>query len=145
MTFGVGWYFLPVLILGLLNNHQAYAECPVNSVVVKGRVENPPENARVRAQLVYPDHRGGDVGEVILEGADFTLPIEFLTQSRKPILIGSLGEKCNRKPETVIVTLVGSDPAREYDRVSLELAADFKKTDSGAYTVRSEVTLKAPK
>ncbi len=145
MAFDIAKYFLPVLILCLLTSPPAYAECPINEVIVKGRVENPPENARVRVQLVYPNHRGGDVGEVILAGTDFILPVEFLTQSRKPTLIGSLGEKCNRKPETVIVTLIGSDPAHEYDRVSLELAADFKKTDSSTYTVRLGVTLKAAK
>lgn len=144
-TRSIGKYLGGILGSCLVASVLVRADCPVNEVIVKGRVENPPENARVRVQLVYPQHRGGDVGVVILADTDFTLPVEFLTQSRKPTLIGSLGEKCDRKPETVIITLLGSDPKLEYERVSLDLAADFKKTDSRTYAVRSEVILKGPK
>jgi hypothetical protein len=52
-----------------------------------------------------------------------------------------LREKCDRKPETVVITLVGGDPSQEYDRVSLALRKDFKMADPTAYTLRSEIVL----
>jgi hypothetical protein len=145
MTLSVAKRLAGILSLCLLSGLPARAECAVNVVIVKGRVENPPDNARVRVQLVYPQHRGGDVGELILAASDFSLPVEFLTQSRRPRTLGSVGEKCDRKPETVIVILAGSDPAHEYMRVTLDVPSDFEKTDSTTYTVRSAVILKGPK
>jgi len=41
----------------------------------------------------------------------------------------------------VIVTLVGSDEGREYDRVSLDFAKDFRMTDPTAYALRAELVL----
>ena len=116
--------------------------CPVDVVVVKGRIEHPPDNATVRVQLVYPGNLGGDTGEATSVDVNFTLPVEFITQSRRPLLVGTFREKCDRRPEAVIVTLVGGDPAHDYDRVSLELARDFKKTDSNTYRLKSEIVLK---
>ena len=117
------------LFFGLAACALAYAMCPVDVVVVKGRVDHAPGNARVRVQLVYPGNLGGDSVEAILADANFTLPVEFITQSRRPLLVGTFREKCDRRPEAVIVTLVGGDPPQEYDRVSLELPGDFRKTD----------------
>jgi hypothetical protein len=145
MTLSLAKRLAGILSLCLLSGVSARTECAVNIVIVKGRVENPPDNARVRVQLVYPQHRGGDVGELILAGSDFSLPVEFLTQSRRPRMLGSGGERCDRKPETVIVILAGSDPAHEYMRVTLDVPSDFEKTDSITYTVRSAVILKGPK
>jgi hypothetical protein len=56
--------------------------------------------------------------------------------------MGRFREKCDRKPETVVVTLIEAD--REYDQVSLDLAKDFKMADSGAYALRSEILLHGP-
>jgi hypothetical protein len=39
--------------------------------------------------------------------------------------MGTFREKCDREPKTVVVILIEAD--REYDRVSLDLAKDFKK------------------
>jgi|HubBroStandDraft_6_1064221.scaffolds.fasta_scaffold09709_3 hypothetical protein len=47
------------------------------------------------------------------------------TQSHAAALIGAFREKCDRKPKTVVLTLIEAD--RDYDRVSLDLAKDFKK------------------
>jgi hypothetical protein len=68
------------------------------------------------------------------------LEIPFLTQSRAPVLLGRLMEKCDRKPTTVVVTLLGSD-GQEHDRVSLSLPADFVMRDPSAYAVRNDLVL----
>ncbi|HYA47936.1 MAG TPA: hypothetical protein VEE87_00045 [archaeon] len=119
----------------------AHGQCPVDSVIVKGRVESAPRSASVRVQLVYAKEIKGESAEATLDGATFNIPIEFLTQSRKPVLLGNLRTKCDRKPATVIVTLVEGD--QEDDRVSLDFIKDFKTDGFGVYTLRSEVTLKA--
>src|SRR5260370_35352828 len=117
-----------ILFFGLIACAFGHAVCPVDVVVVKGRIEHPPDNATVRVQLVYPGNLGGDSGEATSVDVNFTVPVEFITQSRRPLLVGTFREKCDRKPEAVIVTLVGGDPAHDYDCVSLELAGDFRKT-----------------
>ena len=144
MIFGAAKILAVILSLGLITCTLAHAVCPVNVVIVKGRVEHAPSNARVRVQLVYPKKQGGDSGEATVENGRFSVPIEFLTQSRRPLLVGSLREKCDRRPETAVVTLVGSDLSREYDRVSLDLKTDFKLADPTAYTLRSEIVLNGP-
>ena len=58
-------------------------------------------------------------------------------------MMGTLLEKCDRKPKTVVVTLVDAD--QEYDRVSLDLAKDFKMPDPSAYALRSEIVLHGPR
>lgn len=142
MTFGAAKVLIGVLFFGLIACTFGHATCSVDFVVVKGRVDHAPANARIRVQLVYPGNLAGDSTEAILADINFTIPVEFLTQSRKPLLVGTFREKCDRRPETVIVTLVGGDPPREYDRVSLNLAGDFKKTDSNTYALKSEIVLK---
>ena len=72
---------------------------------------------------------------------NFTIRISFLTQSRAPVLMGNLMEKCDKKPKTVVVTLLEGDQNQEYDRVSLDLERDFKMADPSAYTPRSEIVL----
>jgi hypothetical protein len=117
----------------------ARAECRVDTVIVKGRVENAPPKAKVRVELVYAKEQVGDSGEATLENATFSIPIEFLTLSRRPVLMGNLREKCDRKPKTVVVTLVEGD--QKLDSVSLDFAKDFWMADPTAYTLRSEVVL----
>jgi len=119
----------------------SHASCSVDVVIVNGRVEHAPRNASVRVQLVYPKQKKGELGETTLEGGSFRIQIPFLTQSRRPVLI-NLPEKCDRKPETVVVTLVEAD--QEYDHVSLDLARDFKLADPSAYAPRSEIVLHGP-
>jgi hypothetical protein len=133
-----------LLCFGLLASTIAHAGCSMNAVVVKGRVEHAPRGATVRVELLYPHNAGSDSGETTLEGAEFTLPVDFLTQSRRPVLIGEWRQKCDRKPETVVVTLMGGDPMQEYDRVSLKLSSDFKQTDPSGYELKSEIVLKGP-
>jgi hypothetical protein len=115
--------------------------CAVDVVIVKGRVDDPPGNATVRVQLVYARDVAGESGEASIENGTFNIPIEFLTQSRRPVINGLL-EKCNRRPKTVIVKLLEGD--HEYDTVSLDFAKDFKMADSSAYTLRSELVLNRP-
>src|SRR5216683_255234 len=142
MGLGAARILTRVLFFGLIACTFGHAMCPVDIVVVKGRIERRPDNATVRVQLVYPGNLGGDTGEASSVDVNFTVPVEFITQSRRPLLVGTFREKCDRRPETVIVTLVGGDLAHEYDRVSLELARDFKKTDSNTYRLKSEIVLK---
>ena len=121
----------------------AFSQCSVDVVIVNGRVEHAPRKGIVRVQLVYPKQKQklGESGEVTVEGGSFRIQIPFLTQSRAPGLLG-VREKCDRKPETVVVTLMEGD--QEYDRVSLDLAKDFKMADPSAYALRSEILLHGP-
>jgi hypothetical protein len=125
----------------------AFSQCSVDVVVVKGRVENAPSKGIVRVQLVYPKQKQemGESGDVTVEGGSFRIQIPFLTQSRAPGLLG-IREKCDRKPKTVVVTLLkaGQERDHEYDRVSLDLAKDFKMADPSAYALRSEILLYGP-
>ena len=130
-----------ILCASLIRCTFAHA-CSVDTVIVKGRVNHAPRNAKVRVQLVFAKEQLGDSGEATIEGETFSIPIEFLTQSHKPVLMG-LREKCDRKPKTVVVTLVEVD--HEYDRISLDFAKDFQIADPSAYTVRSELLLNGPK
>jgi hypothetical protein len=143
MTFGITKILPGILFLSLTTCVLGHALCPVDVVVVKGRVVQAPSNSTVRVQLVYPGKLGGDSGEAASVEASFRIPVEFITQSRRPLLVGTLGEKCDRRPETVIVTLVAGDPSQEYDSLSLDLAGDFVKTDSNTYALKSEIVLKA--
>lgn len=119
----------------------AHALCSVDVVIVNGRVEHAPRNGRVRVQLVYPKEKKGELGETTMEDGSFRIQIPFLTQSSRPVLV-NLPEKCDRKPETVVVSLVEAD--HEYDHVSLDLATDFKLADPSAYAPRSEIVLHGP-
>jgi hypothetical protein len=119
-----------------------HAMCPIDEIVVSGRVEEAPVKGTVRVQLLYPNHKAGDSAEVTLDRGSFRLAIPFLTQSHAAVLIGTFREKCDRKPKTVVVTLIEVD--REYARVSLDLAKDFKMADSSAYSLRSETLLHGP-
>jgi hypothetical protein len=77
---------------------------------------------------------------VTVEDGKFSIPIQFLTQLRGPVINGYF-EKCGRKPKTVIVTLIESDQSHEYDNVSLDFGKDFKIADSGTYILRSQLLL----
>src|ERR1700680_1937030 len=116
----------------------SHASCAFDVVIVNGRVEEAPPKSSVRVQLIYPNQKSGESGEVTVDAESFRIQIPFFTQSRAPIL-NSLGGKCDRKPKTVVVTLIDAD--QEYDRVSLDLAQDFIMTDPSAYTLRSEIVL----
>ena len=48
-----------------------HAICPVDEIVVSGRVENAPVKSSVRVQLLYPNHKAGDSAEVTLERGSF--------------------------------------------------------------------------
>jgi hypothetical protein len=119
----------------------SFAQCPILNVMVKGEIQGRPRGGVVRVQLVYSKHskdENGESGEVRLEGELFRIRIPFLTQSRAPVLgLGSF--KCDLRPKTVVVTLLADD--REYDRVSLDWAKDFKMADPSAYDLRSELVL----
>jgi hypothetical protein len=115
------------------------AECPVGTVIVKGRVEHVARNATVRVQLVYSKDEHQESAEATLDRDRFSIPVEFLTQSRKPVLLGTLREKCDRRPTEVIVTLSAGD--QRFDQLSLDLTREFKKVDVNTYAARSEVVL----
>jgi len=133
-----------LLCFGLPASTVAHVGCAIDVVVVKGRVEHAPRGATVRVELVYPHNAGSDSSETTREATQATLPVDFLTQSRKPVLVGEWRQKCDRKPETVVVTLMGGDPLQEYDRVSLKLSSDFKQTDPSGYALKSEIVLRGP-
>jgi hypothetical protein len=115
-----------------------HAQCPVNTVMVRGRVDNPPANAKVQVHLLYSKQQPGESAEATLEGDSFRIPVEFLTQSSKPLL-ANLHAKCDRKPKTVVVTLLSGD--QQSAQVSLDLLKDFDHLDASAYTTRQEIIL----
>jgi len=120
----------------------SYAICPIHLVIVKGRVRNARNTDVVRVQLVYAKQPIGDSTDGTVEDGSFTLEVPFYTQSRKPVLFGTWREKCDRKPETVIVTLMEGD--QEADRISLDLRTDFTMPYPSAYMLRSEIVLHGP-
>ena len=142
MTLWATKTFVGALFLVTVISAFALSRCPVDTIIVKGRVDHAPRHASVRVQLVYPKQQIGESGEVTIVDGAFNIPIEFLTQSRRPVVNG-LFEKCDRKPKTVVVTLVvrGYDQDADGDRVSLDLAHDFMMTDASAYALKSELVL----
>jgi hypothetical protein len=127
-----------VLCFSLIGGAIAFADCPVDTIVMKGRVDHAPGNARVRAQLIYAKDAPGESAEVPVENGTFAVPLEFLTQSKRPLL-RNLSEKCDRRPIVVNVTLLAGD--QEYDPVPLAFPREFKMVDPSAYTLRSELVL----
>jgi len=121
------------------------ALCSIDSIMVNGRVENAPPKATVKVQLIYPKGKIGESGDVTVEDGSFRIRIPFLTQSRAPFVNGSIPfEKCNRKPNSIVVSLTDKDNDQEYGRVSLDLATDFRKVGSEDYALRSEILLHGP-
>ena len=121
------------------------AECPIDTIIVNGHVEHAPKKATVKVQLIYPKGRIGESGDVTFEDGSFHIPILFFTQSRARahFLNGSIPpDKCTRKPTTIVVSLIAND--QEYDRVSLDMAKDFKKIEPSDYALRSEILLHGP-
>lgn len=118
-----------------------HAQCPVDTIIVKGRVEHATANSgyRVRVQLVYPKHKPGEAGEATVEGAVFQIPIEFVTEQSS--FFRNLPKRCGRKPQTVVITLLRGDQTS--DEVYLDFTKSFGMSDASAYTLRSELVLKA--
>jgi hypothetical protein len=127
-----------VLGITLIGCSIAGAECPVDTVIVQGQVEHAARDAKVRVQLVYAKDLPGETGEASVEEGKFTIPIEFLTLSKRPWL-RNLPAKCDRKPRTVNLTLV--EDGQEFDPLLLDFARDFKLVDASAYALRSELVL----
>ena len=126
--------------LSLTFGSAAYAQCPVTTVTVSGRVEQAPRNAHVRIQLTYPRKEHEESADARLDGEVFRIPVEFLTESRKGSPIANIGRRCDRKPKAVVVTLLSGD--EESDHVSLDFFRDFDKSDPSNYTVKHEVVLR---
>lgn len=117
----------------------AYAQCPVHRVVVRGHVASPAPKSTIHVQLVYSDKKPGEAADLIPVGDSFRIPIEFLTQSSRPLL-ENLPARCGRRPQSVVVSLLAGDQKR--DSVLLRFPADFDQTDPSDYLARSEVVLK---
>lgn len=113
------------------------SQCPIDTVIVKGRVENANANNKVRVQLVYPKKKPGESGEVTVENGAFQIPIEFVTMQSS--IFSNLPKRCGRKPQTIVITLLNND--QESDQVFLDFAKDFKAADASAYALRSELVL----
>jgi hypothetical protein len=128
---------LPIGIL-LLFESVTWAQCPVKTIILKGRVENARVGDKVRVELVYPKKKPGESGEVTVEDGVFRIPIEFVTEQSS--ILRNLPKRCGRKPETVVVTLLSSD--HESAQVSLDFARKFELADPSAYTLHSELVLK---
>jgi hypothetical protein len=84
-----------IVSMALMTGPAAHSLCSVDEVMVKGRVDHAPRNARVRVQLIYAKRMQGESGDVTVEDGKFSIPIQFLTQTRGPLFNGSF-EKCGR-------------------------------------------------
>lgn len=106
---------------------------------MKGRVEHPigQNDYRVRVELVYPKHKPGESGEVSVEGRNFKIPVEFVTEQSS--LFTNLPKRCGRKPQTVVITLLSGE--QKSDEVSLDFVRSFRMVDASAYMLRSELVL----
>jgi hypothetical protein len=114
------------------------AQCPVYTVIVKGRVAgNASANSKIRVQLVYPKEKPGESGEVTVEDGTFQIPIEFVTMQSS--IFTNLPKRCGRKPKTVVITLLEDE--QQSDQAFLDFAKEFRMLDASAYTSRSEVVL----
>ena len=119
----------------------AHTQCPVNTLIVKGRVEHSIANSdyRVRVPLVYPKHKPGESGEVTVEDKTFQIPVEFVTE--KSSLFSNLPRRCSRRPQNIVITLLQGE--QKSDEVFLDFAKNFRMSDPSAYTLRSELVLDA--
>src|SRR5713226_4126772 len=145
MVYGVFKVLIGILCICVISSGAFLraAECSIDTIIVNGKVEHAPRKGIVKVQLIYPKDKIGESGDVTVEDESFRIPILFFTQSRAPFLNGSIPpEKCTRKPKTIVVSLIAND--QEYDRVSLDLAKDFKKIELSAYVLRSEILLRGP-
>ena len=131
---------IQILGVGLLSPF-ARAQCPVETIIVKGRVENANAHSKVRVQLVYAKEKPGESGEVSVEDGAFQIPIEFVTGHSS--IFSNLPARCNRKPKTIVITLLESD--QESGELDLDFIRDFKLADPSAYTLRSDLVLKGPR
>ena len=131
-----------ILVTGLALCVIVRAQCPVDTVIVKGRVvENANAHSKVRVQLIYPKEKPGESGEVTVEDGAFQIPIEFVTAQSS--IFTNLPKRCGRKPKTVVITLLEED--QKSDELFLDFAKNFKMADASAYTLRSEVVLNSPR
>ena len=144
MVYGVFKALIGILCICVISSGAFLrAECSIDTIIVNGQVEHAPRKGIVKVQLIYPKDKIGESGDVTVEDGSFRIPILFFTQSRAPFLNGSIPpEKCARKPKTVVVLLIAND--QEYDRVSLDMATDFKKIEPSTYALSSEILLQGP-
>ena len=139
MFFGLTERLIRISGMGLTLSVCALAQCPVDSIVVKGRVENANPHSTVRVQLVFPKHKPGESGEATVEDGAFQVPIEFVTEQSS--IFANLPTRCGRRPKTVIITLLEND--QQADQVFLDFARNFQLADPSAYTLRSKLVLNA--
>ena len=137
MFFGLTKRVIRISGIGLTLSVCALAQCPVDSIVVKGRVENANPHSTVRVQLVFSKHKPGESGEATVDDGAFQIPIEFVTEQSS--IFANLPTRCGRRPKTVIITLLEND--QQADQVFLDFAKNFKLADPSAYTLRSQVVL----
>ena len=100
---------LPGIMGAILDPLHCYPrQCPVETVIVKGRVAGKASaNSKVRVRLVYPKEKPGESGEVTVEDGAFRIPIEFVTMQSS--IFTNLPKRCGRKPKTVVITLLEND------------------------------------
>lgn len=128
---------LTLLATGLTLCGMTLAQCPVNTVILEGRVNHAAPHSKVRVQLVYPKGKPGEVGEVTVEDGTFRIPLEFVTMQSS--IFTNLPKRCGRKPKTVEITLLEND--HEADQTTLDFAKSFRMADASAYTLRAVLVL----
>jgi hypothetical protein len=69
---GLAW----ILFSASITCSLAYA-CPIDVIIVKGRVDHAGGNASVRVQLVYPKDIPGESGEAKVVNGKFSIRLNF--------------------------------------------------------------------
>jgi hypothetical protein len=139
MFFGRITRLIRISGIGLTLSVCALGQCPIDSILIKGRVENAKPQSTVRVQLVFSKHKPGESGEVTVEEGAFQIPIEFVTEQSS--IFTNLPTRCGRKPKTVVITLLENN--QQTEQVFLDFAKNFKLADPSAYALRSPVVLNA--
>ena len=76
MLYGAFRFLAVMLSIGVIfAGAFLHAMCPIDEIVVSGRVEDAPVKGSVRVRLLYPNHEAGDSAEVTLERGSFRLQI----------------------------------------------------------------------
>jgi hypothetical protein len=117
----------------------SWAKCPDDFVKVHGHVRCTVKSGdKVLVSLIFSEHqREGTAPEAALDVQEraFSGEVVFSTNGSNRF------ERCNARPKTVLVRLIGANGA-EQDRTLLKISDAFKyDTEHGEYTLLTDITL----
>lgn len=121
-----------------------YCKCPVDSIEVHGNiVGNLTSGLKVSLALIFKHDRNQPKVEFAsIKDGGFAQSLDFFTLSRSGFLFAEWGERCDRKPEQVVIRLAAAD-GTEIDKVELSVRKDFAYDLKTGFTLRSPVVLRS--